>query len=62
MYVYELSLQKESLQYHCLINDQKITDHSLGFKQIVNYVICADNFIRAGGLKYIQVEAFFDEI
>jgi hypothetical protein len=32
MCVHELDLQKESVQYHCFINPQKLTDHFLGFK------------------------------
>jgi hypothetical protein len=61
MYVWQLDRQKKSLKHYCTIHYQKLTGHSLEFKQIVSGVISAENFMPLG-LKCGQFKALLDEI
>ena len=46
--------------FHCIIHQQNLCAKSLKFKHVMDLVIKAVNFIRAGGLSHWQFQKFLD--
>jgi hypothetical protein len=59
-HMHELHIQKESIHYHCIIEQQNLIGKDLEFKQMMTDAVGAINFIRSRGLNR-QFKAFLDE-
>jgi hypothetical protein len=57
----KLRLQNELIKYHCIINQQNLTERALRFQQIMTDVINAVNFFKSLGLNH-KHNAFLGEI
>ena len=60
--LFKESVDKEILNYHCLIHQQQLCVQKLNMKHLMTDLVKAVNFIRSRGLNHRKFKAFLDEV